>query len=111
MNSKTKLSVATMVVALACALTAGEVAAQTITVAPASPTVAVGQTQQFTATGVGTATGIDLGGFHSCARFQDGTVRCWGMNDLGQLGDGTQINSATPAAVAGITRAAAGPRG
>src|SRR5882672_5723251 len=106
MNSKAKLSVAITIV-LACALTAGEVAAQTITVAPASPTVAVGQTQQFTATGVGTATGIDLGGFHSCARFQDGTVRCWGMNDRGQLGDGTQTDSATPVVVAGITGAAA----
>src|SRR5213594_870733 len=107
MNGKAKLSVAITIVALACALSAGEVAAQTITVAPASPTVAVGQSQQFTATGVGTATGIDLGAFHSCARFQDGTVRCWGMNDSGQLGDGTQISSSTPVAVAGITGAAA----
>src|SRR5882672_4357990 len=106
MNSKAKLSVAITIV-LACALTAGEVAAQTITVAPASPTVAVGQTQQFTATGVGTATGIDLGGFHSCARFQDGTVGCGGLNDRGQLGDGTQTDSATPVVVAGITGAAA----
>ena len=107
MNSKTKLSVATMVVALACALTAGEVAAQTITVAPASPTIAVGQTQQFTATGVGTATAIDMGAFHSCARFQDGTVRCWGNNVSGQLGDGTQTDSSMPVAVVGITGAAA----
>src|SRR5882672_1899609 len=104
MNSKAKLSVAITIV-LACALTAGEVAAQTITVAPASPTVAVGQTQQFTATGVGTATAVDLGAFHSCARLQDGTVRCWGYNVSGQLGDGTQTDSATPVGVVGITGA------
>src|SRR5438093_9501531 len=107
MNRKASLWVAISVVALACAVSEGEVAAQTITVAPASPTVAVGQTQQFTATGVGTATAVDMGSFHSCARLQDGTVRCWGMNDSGQLGDGTQISSSTPVAVAGITGAAA----
>jgi hypothetical protein len=31
---------------------------------------------------------IHLGARHSCARRNDGTVWCWGSNDLGQLGDG-----------------------
>ncbi|NVB38627.1 hypothetical protein G6O69_12370 [Pseudenhygromyxa sp. WMMC2535] len=31
---------------------------------------------------------IALGGFHSCGRFVDGQVRCWGQNDFGQLGYG-----------------------
>jgi len=37
---------------LLCSLTATEVAAQAITVAPAGPVIFVGQTQQFTATGI-----------------------------------------------------------
>lgn len=32
---------------------------------------------------------VELGARHSCARRTDGTVWCWGSNDLGQLGDGT----------------------
>ncbi len=31
-------------------------------------------------------TQIASGGFHSCARVNDGTVRCWGHNSNGQLG-------------------------
>ncbi len=31
---------------------------------------------------------IDSGGSHTCARLNDGTVRCWGSNADGQLGNG-----------------------
>jgi alpha-tubulin suppressor-like RCC1 family protein len=31
---------------------------------------------------------ITAGGFHSCAVLENGTVRCWGGNDTGQLGYG-----------------------
>jgi len=31
---------------------------------------------------------IEAGGAHTCARFGDGSVRCWGFNTLGQLGYG-----------------------
>ncbi|MBX7192096.1 MAG: hypothetical protein K1X94_08560 [Sandaracinaceae bacterium] len=31
---------------------------------------------------------LQLGARHGCARLEDGTVWCWGSNDLGQLGDG-----------------------
>jgi len=33
---------------------------------------------------------IELGARHTCARLDDGTVWCWGSNDLGQLGDGLE---------------------
>ncbi|WP_052555609.1 DUF4215 domain-containing protein [Enhygromyxa salina] len=35
---------------------------------------------------------LDLGGQHSCAILQDGGLRCWGLNDRGQLGNGTINN-------------------
>lgn len=57
--------------------------------------------------GVSSATAVTAGLHHSCALLADGTVRCWGRNDLCQLGNGTCVNSATPVAVSGITGATA----
>lgn len=41
---------------------------------------------------------IALGSFHGCALIDDGTVRCWGANYFGQLGDGTELPRETPVA-------------
>jgi hypothetical protein len=38
----------------------------------------------------------------TCARRADGSVRCWGANSFGQLGDGTLNDSTVPAAVIGL---------
>lgn len=35
-----------------------------------------------------TATAVTLGDFHACAVLDDGTVKCWGKNERGQLGLG-----------------------
>jgi alpha-tubulin suppressor-like RCC1 family protein len=50
---------------------------------------------------------IAAGFQHTCARLGDSTVRCWGANDNGQLGDGTTTNRSYPVVVAGLTNAVA----
>src|SRR5881396_1743140 len=57
--------------------------------------------------GITGAGAVAARGYHSCALFGDGTVRCWGRNDDGQLGDGTFTSSSTPLRVGGLTGAAA----
>lgn len=46
---------------------------------------------------------VEAGGNHSCALTQSGSVKCWGMNERGQLGIGTDANQFSPADVVGLT--------
>ncbi len=50
----------------------------------------------------GGAIGVSAGGWHSCALLGDGSARCWGFNDNGQLGNGTNTNSSTPVQASGV---------
>lgn len=49
--------------------------------------------------GVGEATGISAGTYHSCALRQAGPIVCWGSNSFAQLGDGTTIHRYSPVVV------------
>jgi len=42
---------------------------------------------------------ISAGSYHTCTVFDDGSVRCWGDNSFGQLGDGTTIERTSPVTV------------
>ncbi|MFO0649175.1 MAG: hypothetical protein U0326_23235 [Polyangiales bacterium] len=58
---------------------------------------------------------ISLGRFHTCALLNDGTVRCWGLNDAAQIGTGTlevrespRTTPTTVTGLSGVTQIAAG---
>lgn len=42
------------------------------------------------------------GELHTCALTADGAVKCWGSNEAGEVGDGTNIMRTTPTLVVGI---------
>jgi len=67
---------------------------------------AVGETLQSCEADCG-AMDVAAGTLHNCAVLGDGTVRCWGWNVNGQLGDGTQNNAGARVAVTGLTNAEA----
>jgi hypothetical protein len=48
---------------------------------------------------------VSAGGSHSCAVLSDGTVKCWGSNSSGQLGDGSLASSTSGVAVQNVTGA------
>jgi alpha-tubulin suppressor-like RCC1 family protein len=46
---------------------------------------------------------LTAGSAHSCAVLADTTMKCWGLNTNGQLGDGTTLQKTSPVAVTGLT--------
>jgi alpha-tubulin suppressor-like RCC1 family protein len=60
---------------------------------------------------VGASTALTIGDWFTCAHRANGSASCWGINGLGELGNGTTSNSAQPIQVgvpATITQIAAG---
>jgi alpha-tubulin suppressor-like RCC1 family protein len=76
----------------------GQVGSGTTTLAVTTP-VAVPDLSQV----VSLSAGLE----HSCALQAAGTVRCWGSNSVGQLGNGTSIDSSVTVAVTGLSDAKA----
>ena len=48
-----------------------------------------GTAQPVAVSGITGATAVATGAYHTCGVLGNGTVRCWGRNDQGQLGNGT----------------------
>ncbi|MBI2060176.1 MAG: hypothetical protein HYT87_10430 [Nitrospirae bacterium] len=46
---------------------------------------------------------LAAGGAHTCTLIDDGTVKCWGKNVKGELGDGSTASSTIPVTVSSLT--------
>src|SRR6476620_6971432 len=58
---------------------------------------------QMPAQAVGLITRLSAAPDHTCALTNEGGVKCWGLNEHGQLGDGTLNTSTTPVDVSGVS--------
>src|SRR5579872_4165390 len=75
--------------------------AASMTVGPANPSLLVGQTLRLTADGAVVPTSIASGAWHTCVFYSDQSVRCTGLNNQGEIGNGTTSNVLEPALAAG----------
>jgi len=48
-------------------------------------------------TAITTVQSVVSGGWHTCALISDGTIRCWGYNYFGEMGNGTFTSNSGPA--------------
>lgn len=51
----------------------------------------------------GKAVQLATGQDHTCGLYQGGTIKCWGKNNEGQVGDGTMTDATLPVAVNGLS--------
>lgn len=58
-------------------------------------------------TGISNATQVTGGEYHGLATLSDGTVKSWGYNYYGELGNGTTTNSSVPVQVNGLSNVVA----
>ncbi|MEK3698235.1 hypothetical protein NYE33_14835 [Paenibacillus sp. FSL R10-2199] len=65
--------------------------------------VTVTRTTSVNVPGVSGAVSVANGSSHTLVLKSDGSVMAWGFNSSGQLGDGTNVQRATPVTVSGLT--------
>jgi alpha-tubulin suppressor-like RCC1 family protein len=75
----------------------------TNSVGPTSATSAASGIVQPIVTAISTTSNSN----HTCALLSNHTIKCWGSNDFGELGDGTITDRSTPVLVSGISTATA----
>jgi hypothetical protein len=67
--------------------------------------IATGGAERAFAGALPKAVAISTGSGHACALLSNATVKCWGANVSGELGDGTRTRRLTAVAVAGLAGA------
>ncbi len=67
-----------------------------------NPMASMWQPTPIGVSGLTNVRSVSAGFHHSCALINDGTARCWGKNDNGELGDGSTNPSDVPVTVAGL---------
>lgn len=72
-----------------------------------NPSVTTGWSLVPVSTGVTQAVSIAAGYNHTCALLVGGSVKCWGLNQHGQIGNGNTTTPTAPVAVSGLTNVAA----
>ncbi len=76
---------------------------------PTLALVAAAPPERVAAATAPTYVDLDLGNLHGCVAMSDGTVRCWGNDRQGQIGDGTKGDASgfrpVPRQVVGLTGA------
>jgi alpha-tubulin suppressor-like RCC1 family protein len=60
------------------------------------------RTAAVDALGIRDGVGLALGGAHSCVRRRNGGVSCWGVNNFGQVGDGSTLLRPAPTVTHGF---------
>lgn len=66
---------------------------------PAGTSWSYPYTTSFAVPGLTGAVALGGGIYHRCVLMQDGTARCWGRNQTGQLGNGSSVDSSAPVTV------------
>jgi alpha-tubulin suppressor-like RCC1 family protein len=79
--------------------------AASVTIAPANPSVLIGQTLQLAANGAVVPISISTGLWHTCVLYSDQSVRCTGINNQGEIGNGTTTGTLDPVVAIGTVNA------